>query len=263
MGRMSKYASPAAIITHTRSGGTFLAACLSNHPDIFCPRGEPLLRGDAPERTAEWLRAFPSASAIDVLRCIGAASFYKVGMCKITYPQATEEVLAHLKEVGARIIHLTRKNVVRVAVSQYITGAVVTGALPDHTEHTGRPVDPVSIVLQPGGFIERCRWLVEQQQKMTAALAALGLPVLPLTYADMMDGEGHEGTELPQWLSHYICEFLGVERRILGSHLRRVNHYPPSTLVSNWSQLREQLELTEFQWCLDEEDKIEYRRSDS
>jgi len=70
---------PAALITHTRSGGSSLATCLSNHPDIFCPRGEPLLEG------TEWREAFPDATSVDILECITRAHFYKVGLCKITY----------------------------------------------------------------------------------------------------------------------------------------------------------------------------------
>lgn len=253
---MNKYASPAALIAHTRSGGTFLATCLSNHPDVFCPRGEPLLEG------MEWQKAFPGATAVGILKCITRAAFYKVGMCKITYEQAGGDVLRYLKEANARVVHLVRRNVVRTAVSQYITGAVVLGKLPNHIEHTDQPMRAVSITLQPVGFLARCRWLVEQQQQMASVLAGLGVPVLPVAYADMMGGEGGERQELPQWLSHYICEFLGVERRVLGAHLRRVNAHPLSVLVSNWDQVEESLRGTEFQWCLDEEAKFEYRGQD-
>ena len=39
----TKYlARPAVLIASVRSGGTFLAHCLSNHPQIFCDRGESL-----------------------------------------------------------------------------------------------------------------------------------------------------------------------------------------------------------------------------
>ena len=40
--RTKNLARPAVVIASVRSGGTYLAHCLSNHPQVFCDRGESL-----------------------------------------------------------------------------------------------------------------------------------------------------------------------------------------------------------------------------
>ena len=69
---MAFTANPAVIITLQRTGGSWLAGCLSNHPDIFCTRGEPLAKRSL------WTRAAPD----DVARLdlILRQQYYKIAM---------------------------------------------------------------------------------------------------------------------------------------------------------------------------------------
>ena len=80
------YSDAAVLIAHTRSGGCLLNHFLSSHPQLFWPRGEPLLPG------AEWKRAFPHASDVEILSCIMRAAHYKVGGCKVTYEQMNPKI---------------------------------------------------------------------------------------------------------------------------------------------------------------------------
>jgi len=64
---------PAILLTEPRTGGTFLAGCLSNHTDVFCARGEPFHRGsrwgvacqDEVERLVAFLRLTDFASYVE------------------------------------------------------------------------------------------------------------------------------------------------------------------------------------------------------
>jgi len=40
-----RIAKPFIILANVRTGGTFLAHCLSNHPEIHCDRGETIHHG--------------------------------------------------------------------------------------------------------------------------------------------------------------------------------------------------------------------------
>jgi hypothetical protein len=72
--------SPAVVLALPRSGTTFLCHALSNHPEIFCPRDEPI-------HPRGWsYRYFNSMlTAVDVLKFIHNQAFYSVNMCKVMY----------------------------------------------------------------------------------------------------------------------------------------------------------------------------------
>jgi len=241
------YSEAGAIITHTRSGGTFLANCLSNHPQIFCPRGEPLLRG------MEWGTAFSEASAVQIIDCITSAAFYKVGMCKITYDQTSKQVFNYLSKRRAKVIHLARENLLRVAVSQAITGMVASGQL-GHAAHSFESLDPPTIHMNPREVIGRCKFMWDRIRKMQNMLSAYKFTVLYVSYADMVGGEGSEATAIATPIAESICDFLGVERRELYGCLKRVNKAPLSKLVENWDQVKAAVEGTVYKVYLEDED---------
>ena len=236
------YADPAMIIAHTRSGGTFLATGLSNHPQIFCPRGEPLLRG------MEWGEALGDVSDTEILDCITSAALYKIGMCKITYRQVTEKIVEYLRELGAPVLHLVRENYLRVAVSQIITGRVCSGGL-DHKAHSFDVLDAPRVNIDPERVLQRCADMDQRVRGMRETLD--GLRVLPLTYSQLVGGEGREAQEIK--CGDGICDFLGVDRYPMPVQLRRVNRYSLGAMIENWGEVRRAVKKSQWAMFLDGE----------
>ena len=241
-----KTARPAILIAHTRSGGTFLAHCLSTHPDIFCPRGEPLLPSHS------WRKALPHVSSTAILGCILHAFNYEVGMCRITYVQTNVEVFDYLRSVEALVILLERENLLRCAVSQTIMNMTSRGEIeyPLHTEHT---TEIPGVTLHPLVVLERCRWQAEWQKRMHVDTRASKLRTLRLTYAEIVGGEMVNAERLTLQSTERICSFLRVVQYPMTSSLRAVAPRPLSSIVANWDELKAVICDSEFARYLEEE----------
>ena len=252
---MPNYASPAVLIAHTRSGGCYLNHCLSSHPQIFWPRGEPLLPG------AEWMSALKGVNKRQILKVIMRAAHYKVGGCKITYEQMDDKIWAFLRQRRVKIIHLWRENMLRTVVSQRITGQVSGQHLPGHKPHTFKRLPPPEATVNIGKVLQRMRtqWdaIERMQEKLVKEAAMTGKNFLDLTYAQIVGGEGKEAMGPPHAVCRTICEFLGVREIGLTCELRRVHPYPLSLVLEkrNWEQLRETVAASEFAHCLEEEEQ--------
>ena len=73
---------PAIIIAGPRTGGTFLAHGLSNHPQVYCERQE-IIHVNSSYRLVG-LGLMPA----DILRIVWGQSGYLVSACKLQYSQA-------------------------------------------------------------------------------------------------------------------------------------------------------------------------------
>jgi len=242
-----KTARPAILIAHTRSGGTFLAHCLSTHPDIFCPRGEPLYTRHS------WRQSLPHhVPSSAILGCILNAFQYEVGMCRITYIQANADVCDYLCSVNARVIILERQNLLRCAVSQTIMGMATRGEV-WYPLHSTQTVDPPGVTLCPSVVLEKCRWQAEWQVKMYKMSKDWPLRVLRLTYADIVGGEMVNADRLPLAVARTITGFLGVEQYPMLSPLRAISPYSLRSIVTNWDELKTVIQQSEFAHHLEEE----------
>ena len=244
-----KVSRPAILIAHTRSGGTFLAHCLSTHPDIFCPRGEPLLTSHS------WRQSLPShipSSAI--LGCILHAFHYEVGMCRITYVQTNTDVCDYLRSVNAKVILLERENLLRCAVSQTIMNMTSRGEI-EYPLHSTQSVALPGVTLRPLAVLERCQWQSEWHANMRKTLRSLKLHVLRLTYADVVGGEMVNADRLPLTTTERVTSFLGVEQYPLLSPLRAVAPRPLRDIVANWDELKSLIQTSEFARHLEEENE--------
>ena len=81
---------------------------------------------------------------------------------------------------------------------------------------------------------------------MKKQLGRLGLPLLCLTYEDLVGYEGNETDEVMGATATAICEHLEVEVMPLISYTRRVNPQPLCELVENWTELAAALGGTEL-----------------
>ncbi len=246
--RSIKTARPAILIAHTRSGGTFLAHCLSTHPDIFCPRGEPLLPAHS------WSQSLPRhVPSSAILGCILNAFHYKVGMCRITYVQTNVDVFDYLRSVEAKVILLERQNLLRCAVSQTIMNMTSRGEI-EYPLHSIEIVEPPGVTLRPFAVLERCRWQAEWHTRMRESTRDLKLHVLRLTYADVVGGEMVNADRIPLAITERLTSFLGVEQYPMLSPLRAVSPRPLCDIVTNWDELKAVIQESEFAHHLEEEE---------
>ena len=238
-----KPAQPAILIAHTRSGGTFLAHCLSNHPDIFCPRGEPLKM---------WHGHIPGTKQTQALAIALHAYHYKVSMCRLTDVQTSIAIYDYLRRVEAKIVLLERRNLLRCAVSQTLMNMVNRGEL-KRPIHTTTTIKPVPVTLSPQAVLERCRWQQEWHERVRQDVAETRLPVLHLTYARVTGGEMVSAERVSLRETERICSFLGVEHLPLTASLRAVSPFSLKALVANWDNLEEAVQDSEFAHFLKEE----------
>lgn len=245
MGKMD--ARPVVVVAHTRSGGCWLMHCLSSHPDISCPRGEPLLPA------SNYRRSFPDVSDVDILRCIGTPEQYRIGAAKVTYNQFTPEIEKWVAQGEVPIIHLTRRNLLRVVVSQLITGLAVSNRI-DHVAHSYKTPYPVQVELPAERILGHCRRMTEKKLKMEERLRQYRH--LDIYYADLVGGEGHVSQEMDPVQGALICDFLDIQRTTMTAQLKRVNAHPLERLLTNWAEVQYAVKHSPFAWCLKDEENF-------
>lgn len=221
---------PAALVATNRSGSTLLLHCLDSHPQIGCERNEPL----SPREP--WARL--KVKRHDLMRVLWRRGGYRVSMFKLTYRQLRWVGTEILQENEVRLIHLHRRNALRVIVSSVINTAVVRGEM-EHPPHSFEPVRQVATVrLEPEEFVASCHSYLDKVRAMRRRLKGLGLPVLYLTYSDLVGQEGREVRQLPVRTVCWICDHLRVDRYPMYSQTRRINPRPLAEIVENWQEVR-------------------------
>lgn len=240
---------PAALIATNRSGSTFLLHALDSHPQIGCERSEPL------DPRGYWaaLVGHGGISRAALLRFLWRRPGYQVSMFKLSYRHVRWVGTDILKEVGATLIHLHRRNVVRMGVSSLINTAAAKGEIV-HPIHTFAPVKPASIRVDVGPFIYNSIAHLKKVRTLRKRLGRLGLPLLCLTYEDLVGYEGNETNEVMAQTATSLCKYLGVEKMPLVSYTRRVNPQPLCEIVENWAELAAALAQTELAKFLEEEE---------
>lgn len=233
-------ARPALVIAGVRSGGTYLAHCLSNHPQVFCDRGESL------HHDSLWHRHLKVNNG-QLLYCLLHMQGYHVSMCKLTYNQAfAGDAWQFIKENKPPIIFLTRENVIRQSVSLLINRAARGGKV-KRPQHTFRELEPLTIGLSGATIIRQARGLQQRSDRAERLLAQFPR-VLKLKYRDITDPD-HPG-KIPANVGKRICGFLGVRSMALKCDLKRVNAQPLSELIRDWPTVEEQIKATELAYCL-------------
>jgi len=235
-------ASPAVIIVGWRCGGTFLTHCLSNHPDIFCARGEVLHSKTVWRKTTRGL--------LQTLICTLGQPHYKISMCKLTYHQAfCDEIWPYLLKRQPKVIWLYRENVIRQAMSFILMKMFYKGATKQPIHTLGKS-KPARITIEPEMLLNYARRL-RQNNKQGRGRMVYFKNVLELTYADVVGGERISAVTLAA--NRKVCRFLDVRVRQLDSGLRPTNPFPLSETLLNWSEVRRAIKNSEFtEWLKDE-----------
>jgi len=230
---------PVILLTEPRTGGTFLAGCLSNHTDIFCARGEPFHRG------SRW--GVACQDEVERLELIWTQQHYRVCMCKLMRNHALRErVWEHLmsREPPVKIIYLTREDIVKQGVSIAINIAHRSGKMRDHPTHTFETVHPQPVTLDPYDVFNWCRSLTERHRDFNQRLVECGLLVMRITY-EQITGDA-EVSVIGRPIAEEICQFLEVPYQELHYSMRKLHREPMAQTVANWDELVAFLRSTEF-----------------
>lgn len=232
----------AVIVAAIRSGGTFLAHCLSNHPQIFCERGEPV------HHRSVWCTIL-DPNRCELLAALLNQTGYQVSACKLTYVQAFHRnIWPWLEQQRPRVIWLHRENVLRQSVSVLLNIRSRDGAikLPQHAFE--RPKS-VRVAIEPESVLTMARTLIDRDTMARKRLK--GLTLLPLTYEDITGGG--EVATLPPAVRDRLCTFLGVRVEEMGTDLMKINWAPLKEILTNWSDVHSAVEQSEFARWLERE----------
>lgn len=217
---------PALLVSGARTGGTFLCVALSNHPRIFCTRGEPL------HSRSEWYRAIPNLERR--LGLLLRQQFYEVSMCKVNVGQFIPLRVAFLQDFTPRIrvLHLEREDVLAQSISILINRM----KLESHPTHTFLEPAPIPLTLDPARVADAYRAVCNRNENLTERLQMLGLPILRLTYEEITGGR--EATMVPEPYGRRICAFLEVPYVSLHAHTRKI-HKNFAKSILNWDEILE------------------------
>jgi len=238
LGRESANTRPAIIIGERRAGGTLMACCLSNHPEIFCDRWEPLNSGSL------WYRMFPGD--VGRLHLLLHQPYYKVSMCKLL-PQHTwrKPVARYLKRhrPPVRMIHVYRENILAQAVSCVINLHSRKYKM-GHPTHVFEPTELAPVKLIPADVVAWCVASFNHHRRATKWANRMQLPILPVSY-EAMTGNIDTG-QLPDNLSRRICEFLRVSDEPLYTRMHKVHVPELSEVVANWPEVVEAVAQSDY-----------------
>lgn len=220
----------AIIIANMRSGSTFLVSCLGSHSQIEAYDGEPLLYG-SPYRG--W-----NDTDLDVLE-----RYYQMAdVAKLTYVQVTDEILTYAAEKGLRVIHLTRPDVIGWAFSA-ATNRNTEDRRYGHIKVSQERPEKPSFTVDVERFMRNARLADKNQRAYTERLGSLPNEVLHLTYDDITGGVSAAG--IPEPTGRQLCGFLGLPYEPLTSD-RRKSGWPMEEVVTNWPELRQAIEESEY-----------------
>jgi len=213
----------AVIVSAQRCGGLFLAGCLSNHPDVHCPREEPF------RRQAIWQQKLRLRHAA-LLDFVLSEPYYAVSMCRLTYDQAfNPQVLGYLLKHEVRIVHLVRAAMPTVT-STLLAKLEMAQGVPRHRFDTSFADDEV-LDVGPDEVLRRISHLLKQRARFDR-LYADNMKLL-VRYEELTRWEGHLALDL----TRRICRFLEVPAVLLAAHNRKMHNRPTESYYRNWEAI--------------------------
>jgi LPS sulfotransferase NodH len=233
-------AQPFLIIAGVRCGGTYLAHCLSNHPSVFCDRGESM------HRHSLWRQhKIPSQELLHILL---NQEGYRASGFRMVHSQAfSKHVWRYIVNTKPNIIHLTRDNIVRQATSLIFHRMVRAHKIPFFPVHTFKETKPPDkVTMSPELVLKTCRELARQKASAHSRMANAGLKILTVEYGDMVGGEGVTQPIINLETGQRICIHLGVSEYPLACDLKRVHQHPLRVMIRNWRGVEAAIAKSEF-----------------
>jgi len=219
-------------LSMSRSGTHYLAHCLGNHPQVFMHRAEgnskkmrvfahlPHSRDDWQEELLDtcWYR--PGYDA--------AGAMY--------HHTEWHSVVPHVEANKAKVIVLTRTNVMRPAVSHAVLRKAKHGEIDRYRYHSFEEAEPGQITVSPGSLEKLIRFYYEQRDLVIKMYQEYNGPKLHVKYEDITGTQNR----IPSPAHEQICDFLGIDTDYaLYTRLQRCNPEPVSRLLANYDEHRE------------------------
>ena len=239
----------AVVLTTQRTGSTFLVDCLASHPQIECA-GEILIGlPDTPRpqyrgalRPVVKLARFAWSGAW--LPGLRMERFYSRGTAEVRVFKAMYNHLANpftlrylRQHREIRILHLQRHNLLKVHVSKLL--------MPKRARvQADRPVEIVRIHVDPAEAVAALRRARSQHERFDRLFEDHAR--LPITYEELFDRQYLRADTAAK-----VCDFLGVERYPMQSHLVKLNPESLRDIVTNYEELAAAVSRSEFADMLD------------
>lgn len=185
--------NPFVVLMIGRSGSTLLTELLTTHPRVRAT-GEKLSRMPKAERQLSWTARFLTTAEAPSEQAVG----FKVKFKDLVDPDAFRELIV---ELGARVIVLRRRNIVKLTLSWLNSQRVF--------ERTGRwNLDGddrrlTRLEVDPARFDHRLGQMEASIERLERYAATLGLPALYLYYEDLLYER--------ETTMERVFDFLGVE----------------------------------------------------
>lgn len=214
----------AVIVSAQRSGGLFLAGCLSNHPDISCPREEPF-RGQS-----IWQQKLKLNHA-DLLDFILSQPYYLTCVCRLTYDQIfNPEIAKTIFEQEIQIIHLTRE-ILPTVTSTLLAKQEIERGIPRHWFNDDFQ-DREILDTSPDDVIKRIKHLINQRKNFNNMFRGdhLQLTYEKITLLDWI---------IPDEITSKICRFLEVPFFKMRAQNRKMHKRPLHSYYRRWNEISE------------------------
>ena len=220
----------AVIISAQRCGGLFLAGCLSNHPDIHCPREEPFKR----ESIWQQKLGLGHAALLDFLL---SEPFYPVSMCRLTYDQAfNPEIQGYLLTHQVRIIHLVR-DVMPTVTSTLLAKQEMARGVPRHQFGGVAFADDEVLDVGPDEVARRIKHLLRQRRLFEERFGEA--PKLVVRYEDVTQLDS--SVPNPHEMARVHC-FLEVIRPVtVSTNHKKMHKRPLPSYYTQWPAIETML----------------------
>lgn len=216
----------AVIVSAQRCGGLFLAGCLSNHPDISCPR-EEIFQGES-----IWQKRLKLTPG-ELLDFVLSQPYYKINACRLTYDQIfNPEIQRYIFDYGVKIIHL-RRMILPTVTSTLLAKQEIERGIPRH-RFDDQFEDNEVLSAGPEDVIRRIKHLLNQRKNFH--LRFIGAH-LDLYYEDITA----QGSQLPEEQGRRICEFLQIDCAPMGARNQKMHKKPIREYYSRWPEIEQEI----------------------
>lgn len=227
-----------AAVAWTRCGGGYLMECLNSHP---------LIQADS---ASYWKKKLRHKINPVLVRALLGRTGCRVSATKLLCTEAGRIPDDFWAELQVRFIFLKRENIVRCTAASLAKRAM-------RAAKRNRGGAGIPFAASVDEFISLCgaRCGQYEMSAMRAAhYAALGCPVLHVTYAEIVGREGKTATKMPQAAADRILEFVDLGPGTSLCPLMRRNHpHPLRAMIANWGELEQALQASDYARWLDDE----------
>ena len=230
METVTKTPTPFVILFQGRSGSTYLAEALDSHPDIDCD-GERLvpLRKQGSQAQLDWTAEFLGGSEAKDASAVG----FKTKIDDMLDREAMADVM---HRANAKVIHLQRRNLVKVVVSWFNCERVFAATGDWNIYPPQEALGPFAI--DPEKFQRRLGLAIQGRARLNDYVAGLGLRTHSVVYEDLLVDGAKVLVD--------CCDFLGVEAVALYGRCRKATVDNLRQVIKNFNALYDIYCGTEF-----------------